>query len=300
MNAYALIMAGGEGTRFYPLSTPEKPKQFLNLYGHASLIQHTFGRVQPIFGDSQIWVATNERFIPLVQEHLPKICLRQLIGEPIKKNTAPCIALAAYLISSVNPEAVMAVFPADHFVADEEQFRKTILKAIEGASDQKKLITFGIRPSWPSAEYGYIRCGASFLEDSFRVVDRFVEKPNSKLAQDYIKEGNYLWNSGIFVWRADAILHEIENYLPRTFNLLQSLSVKNGALSQEDLHRFFNQVESVSIDYGVLERSKNVLVLPVDFRWSDLGSFEALKRLADQKEIELSPEALSHIQRGVR
>jgi mannose-1-phosphate guanylyltransferase len=182
----------------------------------------------------------------------------------------------------LKPEAVMGVFPADHFVADEELFRKTILRAIEEAKVQRKLITFGIRPSWPSTEYGYIQCGSPFLGDAFCGVKRFVEKPNSKLAQDYIQEGTYLWNSGIFVWRVDAILREIESCLPQIFDLLQSLSVKDGAIPQEDLHRFFNHVESVSIDYGVLERSKNVLVLPVDFRWSDLGSFEALERLADE------------------
>ena len=295
MNAHALIMAGGEGTRFYPLSTPEKPKQFLNLYGNASLLQHTFRRIRPIFGTSNILIATNQRFLPLVREHLPELRADQLIGEPLKKNTAPCIALAAQIIASMDPEAVMAVFPADHFVGDVENFQKIMRVAIRGAFEQRKLITLGVRPNWPSTEYGYIHCGDFLGGGIFRKVHRFVEKPNATLAQNYCNEGNYLWNGGIFVWTVETILKEVSAHLPKMYHRLQTLSIQQGVVEPEGLHRFFSEVEAISIDYGLLERSGNVLVLPIHFQWSDLGSLEALKRLADQGEIVLNKELLSQI-----
>lgn len=294
MSHFALIMAGGEGTRFYPLSTPEKPKQFLNLYGDASLLQHTYRRIRSVFEDERILVATNRRYLPFVREQLPGIPEGNLVGESAKKNTAPCIAFAAKVIESIDPDGVMAVFPADHYIATDDLFRSTLRKAIRWAEKEKGLVTLGISPDWPSTEYGYIKCGQSFDgADRLFAVERFVEKPPKEQARQYCREGGYFWNSGIFVWPIPTILQEIERYLPNLHRELDSLSFTKGVFSQQEVDRFFTNAEPISIDYGVLERSKNTVVLPAEFRWSDLGSFYALKRIADRGEITLGAEILA-------
>ncbi len=291
MKRYALIMAGGEGSRFYPLSTPERPKQFLTLYGGKSLIQHTFERISPLFEPDKIFIATNERYLDFVREQIPEIRADRLLGEPLKKNTAPCIAAAAWLIRHIDLEASMCVFPSDHFIDDEEQFRSEVLRAAAAARYYHKIVTMGIQPDWPSTEYGYIKQGKSLDRKNGKLysVDGFVEKPNEEKAGKYCNDGTYLWNSGIFIWKVDTILKEISVHLPGMHEMLQRIDVKNKRIDREDFNRFFSDVEGTSIDYGVMERSRNVIVLKVDFGWSDLGSIEALKRVVKSCQVKVNP-----------
>jgi len=292
MNTYALIMAGGEGTRFYPISTPDKPKQFLELYDNASLLQHTFNRINPLIKTKNTFIATNQRYLKLVQEQLGEIDCQQVIGEPVKKNTAPCIALVAWLISQIDPEAVMCVFPADHFIGQVSNFHSELSQAIVFAQEHDQLITLGIPPTWPSTEYGYINRGPGMSQSIFSV-EKFVEKPCESLAKEYLDNGNYLWNSGIFIWKAKVILNEIKKYLPDLHASLDLISKTNGASPDEHIKSFFHDVKSISIDYGVLEKSDSVCVLEADFSWSDLGTFDSLKRVAQKGNIQLSQEILT-------
>lgn len=295
-----LIMAGGSGTRFYPISTEECPKQFLTLYGNRSLLQHTFERLGPFAQAKNIIVATSEKYISLVRSQLPKLEREQIIGEPVKKNTAPCMALAAWLLAHKNPNAVMAVFPADHYVGSGPEFSKNMKAAADYAREHPALVTFGIPPEWPSTEYGYIKTRAPSKQSPLSLVENFVEKPDIQKARHYMSDGNYLWNSGIFVWSVKTILGEVKAHLPQLFALLQGLSFKNGVCPEEQIHHYFQNSPEISIDRGVMEKTNQAWVVKAEFEWSDLGSFESLLKLKEQGSIQINPailkqaEALTH------
>lgn len=282
---YALVMAGGEGTRLYPLSTPEKPKQFLTLFGDRSLLQHTYDRILKIFDTDKIWIATNIKFLQLVQEQLPEIPKNRIILETQKKNTAPCIALAAKWIHALNPKSVMGVFPCDHFIGEKEKFVQDVKQALSDAEKIERLFTFGIPPDAPVTEYGYIHSGDFVSTQSMNVL-RFVEKPNAEKAQEYLADKKYLWNSGMFVWQTKFLLSEIEKYLPRMNQLLQAFGPADSFV-QKNVDVFFDRTEKISIDYGVMEKSKSCAVLKANFLWNDLGSFAMLKKLSNQGLIQV-------------
>ena len=233
----ALIMAGGKGTRFWPLSTEEKPKQFLNLIGEETMIQMTVNRIKPIIPIERVFVCTGEMYVDLVKEQLPELPEQNIIVEPEGRNTAPCIALSAFVIKKYYKDANMIVLPSDHLISDEDEFRNVIKNADEFVRENKEaIITLGMEPSRPETGYGYIRYGKDEKEiNNHKVikVDAFVEKPNKEKAEAYIKEGNYLWNGGMFLWSADNILNQIDKYSNDTYKALKDIETVTNEEIQE-------------------------------------------------------------------
>lgn len=278
----ALIMAGGKGTRFWPLSTEEKPKQFLNLIGDKTMIQMTVDRIKPIIPIERIFICTGEMYVELVKEQLPELPEKNIIVEPEGRNTAPCITLSAFVINRYYNDSTMIVLPSDHLINNEDEFRKVILESEEFiVKNNNAILTLGMEPSRAETGYGYIKC--SKIKDKINdceviKVAKFVEKPNKDLAEVYIANGNYLWNGGMFIWKANNILNEISKYSPNTFEALHKIQY----VEEEDLQALINEeygkTESISIDYAVLEKSKEIYVIPSNFGWDDIGSWEAIER----------------------
>ena len=285
----ALIMAGGKGTRFWPLSTEEKPKQFLNLIGEETMIQMTVNRIKPIIPIERIFVCTGEMYVDLVKEQLPELPKRNIIVEPEGRNTAPCIALSAMVIDRYYKNSNMVVLPSDHLINDEEEFRNTLLAADSFIEEKDEaIVTLGMNPSRPEVGYGYIKYSDEVLKSNdFRVikVDSFIEKPNLDTAKKYLREGNYLWNGGMFIWSINNIINQIKMYSPNTYNsLINIIEVREDKL-QETINSNYENTEATSIDYAVLEKSKDVYVIPSNFGWDDVGSWEALDRYRDKDEL---------------
>ena len=285
----ALIMAGGKGTRFWPLSTEEKPKQFLNLIGEETMIQMTINRIKPIIPIERIFVCTGEMYVDLVKEQLPELPDRNIIVEPEGRNTAPCIALSAMVIDRYYKNSNMVVLPSDHLINDEEEFRNTLLAADSFIREKDEaIVTLGMNPTRPEVGYGYIKYSNEVLKsDDFRVikVDAFVEKPNLDTAKKYLREGNYLWNGGMFIWSINNIINQIKMYSPNTYNsLINIMEVREDKL-QETINSNYENTEATSIDYAVLEKSKDVYVIPSNFGWDDVGSWEALDRYREKDEL---------------
>lgn len=285
----ALIMAGGKGTRFWPLSTDEKPKQFLNLIGNNTMIQMTINRIKPIIPIERIFVCTGERYVDLVKEQVPELPIKNIIVEPEGRNTTPCITLSALVINRYYKNATMLVLPSDHLINDEDEFRKTIMVANEFVlNNNKAIITLGIKPSRPEIGYGYIK----YLNNKNSLnrygvikVESFTEKPNRNLAEQYLLNGNYLWNAGMFLWSINNIIKQINKYSLNTYRALKDII----QVDDKDLQLFINEnykkTESISIDYAVLEKAKNIYVIPSDFGWDDVGSWEALDRYREKDEL---------------
>ena len=258
---YAVIMAGGMGERFWPKSRKKRPKQLLSIISRRSMLQETVDRVKRLIPNGRIIVITNKVQAPLVRKQLPDIPRSNIISERISRNTAPCVALAANVIrKKVGADAVMVVLPSDHVIKDISKFHRTITDAVNMAAERKVLVTLGIRPRFPHTGYGYIKLGRS-LQNRFYKVAKFTEKPDLKIAKRYVTSGKYFWNSGMFIWRIDTILEEIRKYIP---GLLKNL--KN-----------YNRVPNVSIDYGVMERTKRAVVAEANFYWDDVGNWAALE-----------------------
>nr|WP_304358179.1 mannose-1-phosphate guanylyltransferase [Clostridium paraputrificum] len=278
----ALIMAGGKGTRFWPLSTEEKPKQFLNLIGNETMIQMTINRIKPIIPIERIFVCTCEMYVDLVKEQLPELPERNIIVEPEGRNTAPCIALSAFVIKRYYNDATMLVLPSDHLIKDEEEFINVVKTAYEFVESNKSaIITLGMKPSRPEIGYGYIKYGAEqrkINSHSVINVETFVEKPNMERAEEYLSNGSYLWNGGMFLWSTDNILEQIKKYSIDTYEALHQVSEVKDEKLQKFINNNYGSTESTSIDYAVLEKSKNIFVIPSDFGWDDVGSWEAFKR----------------------
>ena len=285
----ALIMAGGKGTRFWPLSTEEKPKQFLKLIGDETMIQMTVNRIKLIIPIERIFVCTGEMYIDLVKEQLPELSDRNIIVEPEGRNTTPCIALSANIIKRYYKDSTIAVLPSDHLINDEDKFRKIILAAETFIENNKKaIITLGIKPTRAETGYGYIKCSNKkykSMESEVIKVDSFVEKPNKNLAEKYLNDGNYLWNGGMFIWTVDTILSEISKYSPITFKALNNIHDAKEEKLQELINKVYRDTEAISIDYSVLEKSKEVYVIPSNFGWDDIGSWEALERYVKKDDL---------------
>jgi mannose-1-phosphate guanylyltransferase/mannose-6-phosphate isomerase len=278
-NLYAAVLAGGVGSRFWPLSRAQAPKQLLKVVGPESLLKATIGRLAPLIAPERIFIVTGAPQADLIREHLTyegRSFSPGYIIEPMGRNTAPAIALAAFTLYKKDPDAVMAVLPSDHVIGDPGKFRRTLGAAFKAASDGH-LVTFGIVPTGPETAYGYIKAQGRAVKkiDGERVlrVVRFVEKPNLKRAKGYLKTGGYLWNSGIFVWKAARIIEEIKLHLPALYKALKGIKSRAGAA------RAFASMTPVSIDRGVLEKADDVVVIPASFKWSDMGSWTAFSDL---------------------
>ncbi|MBA7512208.1 Mannose-1-phosphate guanylyltransferase RfbM [subsurface metagenome] len=270
----AVIMAGGKGERFWPLSKEKFPKQLLSLTGKKSLLQETVDRLQPLIPPQDILVVTRRSLARAIERQLPQIPRKNIISEPVGRNTAPCIGLAAKMIKE---DAVMVVLPADHIIKPRRKFLDTLKKAVTLAKETENLITIGIKPTYPATGYGYIEAGTRERRQVFRV-KRFVEKPDKKKAERFLKSGRFFWNSGMFVWRKSVILEAIGKYMPSLYQKLQMISSKN-------ISKLYPGLPNVSIDYGIMEKAKNSLLIPADFSWEDLGSWESLdKFLSRDKE----------------
>lgn len=285
----ALIMAGGKGTRFWPLSTEEKPKQFLNLIGDKTMIQMTVDRIKPIIPIERIFICTGEMYVELVKEQLPELPEKNIIVEPEGRNTAPCITLSALVINRYYNDSTMVVLPSDHLINNKDEFRKVILESEDFiVKNNNAILTLGMEPSRAETGYGYIKC--SKIKDKINdceviKVEKFVEKPNKDLAEVYVANGNYLWNGGMFIWKANNILNEISKYSPNTFEALHKIQYAEEEDLQALINEKYGKTESISIDYAVLEKSKDIYVIPSNFGWDDIGSWEAIERYTEKDEL---------------
>ena len=283
---YAVIMAGGTGTRFWPLSKKRKPKQFLSLFSEKTLLQETVNRLDGFIPQSRAMVITNRDYREWVSEQIPNIPKDFIIGEPVAKNTAPCIASAAAVLLRKDPDAVMMVMPADHQIQNRQALHSVLNTASKTALEENALVTIGIEPSRPETGYGYIRReeDMQFKKNKLPVykVKNFTEKPDEETAVRFFKSGDYLWNSGIFVWKASAIVNAFQKYLPDLYKHLETLM--NSGLANGDIDEFYYSCPNVSIDYGVMEKAKDVYLIPAEFDWNDIGSWKAVHELAKKDE----------------
>jgi mannose-1-phosphate guanylyltransferase len=297
---YVVIMAGGQGTRFWPRSRRQRPKQLLNIVGETTMLEQTVARLSSLVEAERIVVVAGRAYRDLIRGGLPQLPDENFLFEPIGRNTAACVAWAALWVQQRAPDAVMAVLPADHLIRNEPEFLRVLTVAAQAAQPFNRLVTLGIQPTHPETGYGYIRVGEDGHQidgrDVFRVA-QFVEKPSRQKAEQFLAEGKYFWNSGMFIWRADSIWHEISRYLPQ---LTQELEAVGRAMTADELTTVLDTVyprlPSVSIDVGVMERARDVWVVPADIGWSDVGSWRALSEF-------LTPDAQGNVvignQRGI-
>lgn len=280
----ALIMAGGKGERFWPMSTEEKPKQFLNLLGEDSMLQLTVKRLEEIIPLERIFIVTAERYVSLIKEHLPELLDRNIILEPEIKNTAPCIAYSSFYIREYYEDATLVVLPSDHLILHEEKFRNILLigeNFIE--NNREAILTIGINPTRPDTGYGYIHTGeekCNINGNSIISVESFKEKPCLELAEKYVKDKKYLWNSGMFIWKASTVIEKTKKFLPETFELINNMNFN----SYESISENYSKINGVSVDYGIMEKTKDIYVIPGNFGWDDLGSWNSLSRYKDTDE----------------
>ena len=287
---YAVILAGGSGTRFWPKSREQLPKQLLNINGERTMIQDTLTRISPIVSAEKTWIITNEKHALETCRQLKatKFNPSQLLTEPIARNTAAAIGYSAFILSQHNPDAIMAVFPADHAITTHKQFLELIEQA-KTVAKKNHLVTLGIKPTSPETGYGYIKQGKS-LEGNAYKVDRFIEKPDKATAEKYLSEGGYYWNSGIFIWKVSVLLNEIKRYLPNLHTQLDKLSKNTievkGPYPFKELNdsgkKIFESLQPVSIDNGIMEKSNNSVVFPANIGWNDVGSWTALADISQK------------------
>jgi len=282
-NFYPVILAGGRGTRFWPLSRRKLAKQLLALDGKRTMIEQTVARLLPMAPAKQFWIITNEDLRPAIVKQLGKLPKQQVLAEPVGRNTAPAIGLAAFLLLREDPEAVIGMFPSDHVIGDEKGFRETIERGIEIAAAGANIVVLGIRPNRAETGYGYIEAGEAYRGEALRV-RRFTEKPNAEKAAEFVAAGNYFWNSGMFLWSARTLCDALREHLPKTAPLLEQIAAAYGTRKFEAVFRkLYPRCENISVDYAVLEprsakgeQGGNIFCLPADFGWNDLGSWTAL------------------------
>lgn len=276
-NYYAVLMAGGVGSRFWPVSTTENPKQFHDMLGTGdTLIQKTFKRLNAFVPTQNILILTNERYNDLVLEQLPMIQQEQVVLEPAMRNTAPCILYAALKIQKMNPDGVMIVAPSDHWIEDEAAFAKDVTKCFQKCEAEEVLCTLGIQPSFPNTGFGYIEFNKQHT-DSLKEVKQFREKPDYKTAKSFLEQGNFLWNAGIFMWSVQTIIKAFKEHQPKQYELFSAgIPSYNTENERGFIQENYAKAENISIDYAILERSKAIYVLPASFDWNDLGTWGSL------------------------
>ncbi len=286
-NRYCVIMSGGVGSRFWPFSRTNYPKQFLDFLGTGrSLIQMTYDRFARIIPKENIFIASNAAYRDLILEQLPDVPEDRILLEPQRRNTAPCIAWAAYHIQAINPNANIVVAPSDHLILKEEEFLSVIEKGFEFVSARPALLTLGIKPNRPETGYGYIQIGET-SEDEISTVKTFTEKPNAELAKVFIESGEFFWNAGIFLWNVQSIIKAIQRYLPEISGCFEDgISVYNTDAEKDFISAHFPSCPSISIDFGVMEKASNVFVLQADFGWSDLGTWGSLYDISQKDQNE--------------
>jgi len=277
---YAVIMAGGSGTRFWPQSRKLRPKQLLTISGEKTMIRATIERILPEISYDRIMVVAGAAHTLEIENLVPELSREMIVAEPSARNTAPCVALAAYKLRKIDPDAVMVVLPADHLIVREREFLQSLLKGAEAAVRGEYLVTFGIVPSRPETGYGYIKLGPQELcIDSTGVfnVETFVEKPNEDTAKEYVASGHYVWNSGMFVWKVSQIVKAFETHLPALASAMQE-TVRSLHTPEEPaaVEYAYGKVDAISIDYGVMEKADNVLCIPMDVGWNDVGTWTSL------------------------
>ncbi len=285
MNLYAVIMAGGIGARFWPRSKKKSPKQLLKIVGENTMIQETFKRINGLVPKENILIVTNETQKPGIMEQLPEIPVENIIVEPFGRNTAACIGLASMIIQKRSPDAVTFVMPADHIIKDNEKFLETLETAAKFSSEKNALVTIGIQPTRPETGYGYVQIDEDSGKNNVYKVLTFAEKPNYATAVNFIKSGDFFWNSGMFIWKIDTILDEMSKLMP---DLYEGLVKIREQLDTPDfankLNDIYGHLKSISIDYGIMEKSDKVFLVKGLFSWSDVGSWEAVYELSDKDE----------------
>lgn len=283
MKTYGVIMAGGGGTRFWPLSTKREPKQFLNLSGRDILLNETIDRQKGLMDPEDIFIVTNAQQVPLVLERTGgRICGDHILAEPAARNTAACIGYAAMEITRKYEDGIMCIFAADHHIKDEETYTKVMRKAVQAAEEEDALVTIGIHPTYPSTGYGYIR-NVEVCGKEYRKVEEFVEKPDKETAESYLESGKYAWNSGMFVWKASTILKYFEKLLPDVYECLEKIGdAMNTPREKEVIEAVYPVIPKISVDYGIMERAAGVLMLEGDFGWSDVGSWDSLDSVKER------------------
>jgi mannose-1-phosphate guanylyltransferase len=276
-NYYAILMAGGVGSRFWPVSTQDFPKQFHDMLGTGdTLIQKTFHRLANLIPEENIFILTNELYNDLVYEQLPMVTKRQVVLEPAMRNTAPCILYAALKIQKENSDAVMIVAPSDHWIEDEQTFSKNVQQAFEFCQNNDALMTLGIQPMFPNTGYGYIEFDKN-ANDAIKPVQQFREKPDYETAKSFISQGNFLWNAGIFMWSAKSVIKAFQINQPGLFKLFEKgINLYNTEDERLFILENYEKAENISVDYAIMESSKNVYVLPAEFDWNDLGTWGSL------------------------
>lgn len=281
-----IIMAGGVGSRLWPISTPEYPKQFIDVMGVGrSLIQLTVDRLKPICPVENMWVVTNEKYIGIVKEQIPEMPIDNILAEPEARNTAPCIAYACWKIQKKHPEANIVVTPSDALVIDTTEYQRVLSKALRFTADKEVIVTIGIKPCRPETGYGYIAADDPTDVEEIYKVEAFKEKPDFATAEKYIQAGNYYWNAGIFVWNINTISKAIRTFQPKLANIMDEMSASFYTDNENDvLCRLFPTCDKISIDYAVMEKSKDIYTLPAEFGWSDLGSWGSLHTLLPNDE----------------
>lgn len=283
MNLYAIIMAGGVGSRFWPRSTKKTPKQLIKIIGANTLIQDTVKRLEGLVENDHIFIITNSLQKAEVEKQLSNIPQENIISEPFGRNTAACIGLATIIIRKKDKDALTVVLPSDHIIHDNEEFQKSIINAAEYAMDSDGLITIGINPGKPETGFGYIQVDEKIVKDNIYKVLTFAEKPNYATAIRFIESGDFFWNSGIFIWKTDSILNEIKSLMPDLYEgLIKIENAIGNAGYEETLNRVYGQLRKLSIDYGIMEKSKRVFLTKGNFRWSDVGSWDEVYQISEK------------------
>ncbi|RLJ62536.1 mannose-1-phosphate guanylyltransferase [Lacinutrix venerupis] len=276
-NYYAILMAGGVGSRFWPVSTQDFPKQFHDMLGTGeTLIQKTFNRLATLIPKENIFILTNERYNDLVFQQLPDVTKRQVVLEPAMRNTAPCILYASLKIQKENKDAIMIVAPSDHWIEDERAFANNVQQAFNFCENNNALMTLGITPTFPNTGYGYIEYNKT-SDSNIKPVAQFREKPDYDTAKSFISQGNFLWNAGIFMWSVKSVIEAFKNNQPDLFNLFEKgITTYNTDFEDNFIKDNYGKAENISVDYAIMEKSKNVYVIPATFDWNDLGTWGSL------------------------
>jgi len=276
-NYYVAIMAGGIGSRFWPMSRQNFPKQFLDILNVGeTLIQSTYKRFLPFIPKENIYIITSSEYIDIVKKQLPDLSDDNILGEPSRKNTAPCIAYISFKLQQKDPDASLIVAPSDHLILNEKDFNKVCLEALNFVNKHNAFITLGIKPSSPNTGYGYIQHEPQSVSDNVYKVKTFTEKPNAELAKTFIASGDFLWNAGIFVWRVKNIIKAFEKYLPEIYDVFAAEKDKFNTLQEKKaLEHIYPLCTNISIDFGIMEKADNVYIIPSSFGWSDLGTWNS-------------------------